>query len=128
MTRTQGPTQAQLEHAVEYCFDVGGTILRAPGEPCWHFDVRGGLFDSRCEFRDASNATSAVIKKTRLFSGTFEMTERGERVSMIRRLNVLRTRYRVELAGGVIWDVHVPLYSVHFHAQSNAGAQIFIRV
>jgi hypothetical protein len=126
MLKTDGPTQEHINHGVEYCFDFDGTVSCRSGDICWLFDVRGGFFDSPCEFREPTGAPVMTVRKVGFLSGTFEMAEQGTRVGMVRRLNALRTRYRIELPDGLVWEVRVPLYSMHFHAKSNGGAQIFL--
>ena len=66
------------------------------------------------------------IHRYRFFPPQFQLIEAGKIVGIIRLQSILLNKYTLELPDGIVWTFVMPLYTVHFRGDSNAGEQIRI--
>jgi hypothetical protein len=64
----------------------------------------------------------------RLPHARFAMFEHGEPICIIQQRSPLRNRYILKFANGPIWKIRLPLFTVFFSGDSDAGSNIRIRL
>jgi hypothetical protein len=80
-------------------------------------------------FSDASGQELLTVRCERRYPLTrFLMVENGLPVCTIRQRSILLNKYTLEFHSGSEWTFYIPLFSVHYKAISDGGAEVLVRL
>jgi hypothetical protein len=145
MGDVRNPTPDDLERGTRYILEIDWTpaatvsILTAPdfestNWQCQSAPLRSAhsVFNlvqtSDLVVRDSDAREELRVRRHSRIPPRFDMVQGGEVVGTIRLRSLLRNRYSMNLAGGPTWNVHMPLFTTYFYAESNADSRLWINV
>lgn len=127
----------------QYCFHIGsekewpGIILSEPDVTRWRFTTNPkrnpwsplNLFSNpQFVVTDRNEQEALRVRRNTRFPPRFEMIEDGKPVGIIKLRSLLRNRYTIQFGNEPIWTFHMPLFTIHFRAESASGKEVLVRV
>jgi hypothetical protein len=141
--RARGPDAEDIEHGAKYGLLIDGKLRGTSGtiwEPevlRWRYEMRKNRsgYSLRNPFRkrdfvilDLEAKEVLLVRRASFIPPRFDIIQAGKKVGRISLRSILRNKYTIELEGEASWTFLMPLYTIRFFGESDAGLQLWVVV
>jgi hypothetical protein len=77
---------------------------------------------------EPSDKEETIIRRVSFVPPVFNIVEASAVIGTIRMLSMFRNKYSISIDGVKSWTFRMPLFTVLFFGESDAGAEIWVRV
>ena len=103
----------------------------------WRYETRGNVSGrtARNPFNKPDfvvtgrdNDQEVIIRRASFIPPVFDIIESGKVIGSIRMRSIFRNKYSIFIRGVNSWTFRMPLFTIRFYGESDAGAEVWVVV